>query len=151
MLASGTNQTLWEEWWLDAMGRSGKLQKGRTRSDAQTESAFPPALFAEFLVGVEPKTPGLKEVFISYKKTSLSHIHAIIPSPVGNLEVEWNVSEKKGSLDLHIPVGMIVHLDVESLRVKGNREITVNGKSVLVNKVTKQYLALKVGKQVVDF
>ena len=54
MLASQHNGTLWEEWWLDGTGRSGKFDSRQTRSDAQTESAFIPALFAEFLLGVKP-------------------------------------------------------------------------------------------------
>ncbi|MCK5467081.1 MAG: alpha-L-rhamnosidase N-terminal domain-containing protein, partial [Cyclobacteriaceae bacterium] len=58
MLQPDTNGTLWEEWWLDAIGRTGKLQKGRTRSDAQTESVFPPALFAKYLLGINPTQPG---------------------------------------------------------------------------------------------
>ena len=40
MLAPTTNQTLWEEWWVDSTGRSGRRMP-KSRSDAQTESAFP--------------------------------------------------------------------------------------------------------------
>ena len=38
-----TNGTLWEEWWRNGTGRTGEFQK-RTRSDAQTESVFPPTV-----------------------------------------------------------------------------------------------------------
>ncbi|MEM9261343.1 MAG: trehalase family glycosidase, partial [Bacteroidota bacterium] len=48
MLAPGTNQTLWEEWWVSGPGRTSEFQRNMYRSDAQTESAFPPALFAEY-------------------------------------------------------------------------------------------------------
>jgi len=61
MLQPEYNGTLWEEWWLDGTGRSGKFQGERTRSDARTESAFAPALFAEFLLGVKVTKPGMKE------------------------------------------------------------------------------------------
>ena len=45
MLKPEHNGTLWEEWWIKGTGRSGKFNSTKTRSDAQTESAFPPALF----------------------------------------------------------------------------------------------------------
>ena len=49
MLENNYNGTLWEEWWLDATGRSGQLSKIKTRSDAQTESALAPAQIPEIL------------------------------------------------------------------------------------------------------
>ncbi|NRB64189.1 MAG: family 78 glycoside hydrolase catalytic domain, partial [Saprospiraceae bacterium] len=57
MLQPQYNGTLWEEWWLDATGRSGRLTP-KPRSDAHTESAFPPALIGNYLLGIEPTQPG---------------------------------------------------------------------------------------------
>ena len=65
MLAPEHNGTLWEEWWLKGTGRTGKFNSTKTRSDAQTESCFPPALFGEYLLGVQPIKPGFEEVVIS--------------------------------------------------------------------------------------
>ena len=78
MLNSNTNGTLWEEWWLDGTGRSGKFQGGRTRSDAQTESAFSPDLFAEFVLGLKVVKPGMKEIEISRTKKTIKQLEGII-------------------------------------------------------------------------
>tara|TARA_B100001093_G_scaffold109462_1_gene101738 strand:- start:653 stop:1108 length:456 start_codon:yes stop_codon:yes gene_type:complete len=60
VLAPKHNGTLWEEWWMDGTGRSGKFDSRQTRSDAQNESEFIPALFAEFLLGINPLIPEMK-------------------------------------------------------------------------------------------
>ena len=128
MLQPDTNGTLWEEWWLDGTGRSGALQKGRTRSDAQTESAFPPALFAEYLLGVRPSQPGLKEVVLYRSPSGLNHIEGRIPSPEGMLQVEWNFSENgECELNVKVPGEMQVKLDLESLGVYDGKTILLNG------------------------
>ena len=74
MLSQAGNGTLWEEWWLDRTGRSGVLAKTVTRSDAQTESAFPPMLFAEYLLGIRPTEPGLAEVEIFRSESGLREV-----------------------------------------------------------------------------
>ena len=94
MLAPNTNGTLWEEWWRNGTGRSGKFQK-RTRSDAQTESVFPPALFAEYILGVAVTKPGMKEFVISKPTSSLHKISGSIPTPNGFLFIDWDLSPKK--------------------------------------------------------
>ena len=151
MLAPGTNGTLWEEWWLDAMGRTGKLQKGRTRSDAQTESAFPPALFAEFLLGVKPLKPGMREVVLSYQKSGLGHVKGTIPSPSGILTIEWNLNKQRNSLTVEVPDKMIVKIDLNSLGIKKEQKIEVNGKMFQSSLANDQYLQLKSGKQTLEF
>ncbi len=112
MLAPQTNGTLWEEWWLNGTGRSGKfVDNGRTRSDAQTESAFAPALFAQFLVGVEPMSPGLEKIKLFNRQHSVKDISAIIPTPYGELSVTWLVDNDEKQLKLNIPKGIQVELD----------------------------------------
>ena len=59
MLEPQSNGTLWEEWWLGGSGRSGVFRPVPSgRSDAQTESAFFPGLFARYVLGIEPTEPG---------------------------------------------------------------------------------------------
>jgi len=112
MLDPATNQTLWEEWWRDGTGRTGKLVRGRTRSDAQTESAFPPALFGELILGIQPVKPGLKEIELSIPECGLNDIKGSLPTPMGLLSVEWNL--KRGELDIEIPEGMLVHFSMKA-------------------------------------
>lgn len=130
MLDENTNQTLWEEWWLDGTGRTGRFQGGRTRSDAQTESAFPPALFAEFILGISPTKPGLKEWVIQNRESGVDQISASFPSGNDRLKVEWNKTEEKKSLELYIPEGVLVNVDLNSLKRDRSSPILCNGKTV---------------------
>ena len=128
MLDGNTNQTLWEEWWLDAIGRSGKIQKGRTRSDAQTESSFAPALFAEYIVGFKPLEIGLKRVELSYVTSGVMNVDASIPSIYGDIKIEWIRSRNEGGrLNLSIPSGVVMNLRLDSFKTV-NQHIVINKK-----------------------
>jgi hypothetical protein len=134
MLAENTNQTLWEEWWLDGIGRTGKFQKGRTRSDAQTESTFPPALFAEYLLGVQVTKPGMKELLIQKTNSSLNNIEGTIPTPQGNLKIQWiNKCTSNGVLNIEIPDLTVIKVDMESLQKAEGQKIFLNDKMVNQN------------------
>lgn len=128
MLAPTTNGTLWEEWWRNGTGRTGKFQK-RTRSDAQTESVFPPALFAEYILGITVTKPGMKEISISKPITSLTKIEGEIPSPLGLISLKWSLNSTK-ELKVSIPKGMEAKIDLKSFKSKDKNEITLNGKKI---------------------
>ncbi len=151
MLREGSNGTLWEEWWLDATGRSGALAKGRTRSDAQTESAFPPALFAEYILGIRPTKPGLKEVVVFRSNSGLKKVEGEIPSPLGNLSLRWVLEEGSGgALYIEVPEGMLVKLDLASLGVPAGRRVVVNGRRLERALEAAPYLELTGGKHNVE-
>jgi len=154
MLQTGTNQTLWEEWWLTGTGRNGTFVSGRTRSDAQTESAFPPALFGEYILGIRPVKPGLKEVNLYLPNSGLKSVSGALPTPMGNLQVEWNLAESRGdfrTLSVTIPEGMMVKLDLSSLlpSIEG-RSIWINDKAVDISNL-KDFFLLKQGQHSVSF
>jgi len=152
MLDNDSNGTLWEEWWLDGTGRSGELVKGRTRSDAQTESAFPPALFAEFILGIRPTRPRLDEVIVFNPNSGLKKVEGEIPSPHGNLALRWALKEDGGgALYLEIPAGMKVRLDLESLGSSNRMAISVNGRSLTSPANGHRYSVLDQGKYQVTF
>ena len=153
MLTSpNSNGTLWEEWWLTGSGRSGKFQGGKTRSDAQTESAFPPALFGEFLLGVRPTKPGLKEILITRPTTSLSQLEGVLPTPYGNLFIRWNFDKSKGGqLQLEVPENMSVKLDLESINLEILDALTLNGQQVSFNLKESPFLLLEKGKHQIEF
>ena len=120
------NHTLWEEWWLDGSGRSGKFVKMLTRSDAQTESSFFPALAAEYLVGFSPLTPGLQNVSLSYVKTQLKEVEAKIPTTYGNIEIQRKMKGvNTGHIQLNIPEGVTLQLNLttfpSAIIVDGNK------------------------------
>jgi hypothetical protein len=132
MLMPDTNGTLWEEWWLDGTGRNGTMQKGRTRSDAQTESAFPPALFAEYILGISPIKPGMKKIELRRSNSGLRQVEGTIPSPEGKLFVRWNLDEDGScELDVEVPGGMQVELDLASLDVTDMKQIFINGRPLI--------------------
>jgi len=130
MLDKNTNQTLWEEWWLNGSGRTGKFQGGRTRSDAQTESAFPPTLFAEYIVGIKPTKPGTKEWTLKNIDSGVKDVEASIPTLLGNIVIEWNKNGTKKQLKITVPEGIIVNVDLASLRNKGKRTIRCNKQKI---------------------
>jgi len=128
MLAANTNGTLWEEWWRNGTGRTGEFQE-KTRSDAQTESTFPPALFGKYIIGLTVTKPGMKEILISKPVTSLTNIQGEVPSPFGIISIQWNL-KAKNKLSLYIPNGMLAKIDIHSLRAKNKDKITVNGAKI---------------------
>ena len=147
MLAPQHNGTLWEEWWLDGTGRSGKFDNRMTRSDAQTESAFMPALFAEFLLGVQPSMPGMKEVIIQVPQTKIKKIASFVPSPLGILQVNWNrANSKEKILQLEIPMGMKAKLDLASFKIPLGKTININGKKIPQEVIKKSFYSLSPGK-----
>ncbi len=146
MLEPNTNGTLWEEWRLDGIGRSGKLEMGRTRSDAQTESAFAPALFAEYLLGVKPIKPGMKEVEVYRTKSSMKKMEAIVPSPQGNLFIKWDTDANgTKSLTIEVPEEMNVNLNLESLEDTEGNTITINGEHVSSERHKNKFVLLGKG------
>ncbi|MEX0288289.1 MAG: family 78 glycoside hydrolase catalytic domain [Flavobacteriaceae bacterium] len=151
MLAQNNNGTLWEEWFLNGTGRSGELQTGRTRSDAQTESAFAPALFAEFLLGVKPSKPGMTEVVIGNTKTQLENISGKIPTPQGILDVRWNNSKASKKLFLEVPGNMIVKVDLSGFDQISSKLIQVDGQKIEVNLSKSPYMILEEGKHQLKF
>jgi len=152
MLAPDTNGTLWEEWWLDGTGRTGKLDKRKTRSDAQTESAFVPSLLTEFVLGVRPTRPGLKEVTLCRSDAGLRTVAGAIPSPEGVLQLRWQFNEGSGGeLRLTVPGDMRVKLDLASLGLGTVRPVFVNGQPYEPANEGATHLILTRGKHQVQF
>lgn len=152
MLQPDTNGTLWEEWWLDGTGRTGKLNKHKTRSDAQTESAFPPALFVEYILGIRPTQPGLKEVTLFRSPSGLQDINGAIPSPEGRLSVHWRFKgDGGGELEVTVPGAMQVQLDLKSLGVDSEGMLWLDGQVYQMKEETDNYLALTKGAHHIRF
>jgi len=153
MLQADTNSTLWEEWWLDATGRSGKLlRNGRTRSDAQTESVFPPALFAEFLLGLKPLQPGMKLLSLKRTNSAIKDISALVPTPQGNLKIEWKFNvDDTGELSLKIPENITIELDGLSLCRKKSCLITINGEQQIFAQGADNPLMINEGSHLIAF
>ncbi len=141
MLDEKTNQTLWEEWWLNGTGRSGKFVSGKTRSDAQTESAFPPALFAEYLFGIKPVEPGLKKWVLQFVESGVKSLEGTIPVGEQQLVIGWKANKIK-ELKLVIPHDVSIELDLKSLKAQGDILINqkkINPKDIFMSLVEGEY------------
>lgn len=152
MLAPGTNGTLWEEWWLDGTGRSGRFQGGRTRSDAQTESAFPPALFGEFLLGIRPVEPGMRLVEIRRPPSFIASLEGVVPTPEGALTVHWHFDgDGGGELELSVPGAMRINLDLNTLRAKRDISLLVDGRALRGEERKQSSISLSKGRHIITF
>lgn len=148
MLTPEMNGTLWEEWWRDASGRTGKLMMvGRTRSDAQTESAFATALFAEYLIGMTPTKPGMEEVVIAKTKHSIKDLIGDIATPHGKLSIQWKLENNKGELSLNIPEGIIVKVNANSLLDNKKGKILFDKKAI----TPEQFIRVESGEHLIQF
>ena len=147
MLADDSNGTLWEEWWLDKTGRSGKEQP-KSRSDAQTESAFPPALFAEYLLGIQPTKPGWQEISIKHYPSAINNMDAKIPTPLGIISANWSERDKKKRLEINTPGAMMIKLNKNHFYNPENRPVLVDGNKW---KDHLEELILDGGRHVIEF
>jgi len=147
MVAPETNGTLWEEWWLDGTGRNGRFRQiVDGRSDAQTESAFVPALFSRYILGIEPTQPGLRDVVLRYYPSSrLLRRHGAIPTPSGLLEVAWDVSSSEFNITMGIPPGTTVRVDLASLAAPSQDRISINDRPPSSNQLKDGFLVISSG------
>jgi hypothetical protein len=150
MLSENSNGTLWEEWWLDGSGRTGKFIGGRTRSDAQTESAFPPDLIATYVLGLKVSEPGMKTLILSQPKVDLQTIKASIPTLQGSLKLEWQLGNARG-LKISIPENMKVQLDLESLNFGKSKKFRLNNKKLDFDNLKSRYINLDSGNHQISF
>jgi hypothetical protein len=129
MLSPPGNGTLWEEWWLDGTGRNGTLRPiASGRSDAQTESAFFPGLFARYVLGIEPVEPGLRDVVLRYYPASqLSRRRGTVPTPSGILGVAWEITPSDFLISLQVPTNTTLRVDLNSLKVTSPGHVLLDG------------------------
>jgi hypothetical protein len=98
------------------------------RSDAQTESAFFPGLFARYILGIVPTKPGLREVVLRYYDSQrLWQRSGGMPTPRGLLEVDWLIRPSTFEIDLVVPPATTVRLDLSSLGLPALGDITIDG------------------------
>ncbi len=75
----------------------------KNRSSAQAEQCYSTDIFRRNLVGVEIMKPGMKEVQTSYYDYGLKNMEEHIPTPEGNITINWNLAVKGGSLHITHP------------------------------------------------
>ncbi len=75
----------------------------RTRSHCHAWSAAPAYFLSTYVLGVRPKTAGMREVFIAPKPCDLRWAKGRFPTPHGEVEVRWERSENKFVLVFALP------------------------------------------------
>ncbi len=148
MLASGTNGTLWEEWWLNGSGRSGTFRPiASGRSDAQTESAFFPGLFSRYILGIEPTQPGLRDVVLRYHPSSrLLQRSGAIPTPAGLLEVAWTVSSTQFAVTVQVPPETTLRIDLASVGTPPPARLAIDDRPAASEQIRNGFLVLPSGR-----
>ena len=64
-------------------------------------------------------------------QTKIKQITSIIPSPMGNVSVKWNRTlDKNKSLQLVVPKGMEIKLDIESFKIPQGKSLKINRKKI---------------------
>ncbi len=151
MLSQPSNGTLWEEWWLDGTGRNGTLRPIVSgRSDAQTESAFFPGLFARYILGIEPTQPGLRDVVLRYYPASrLLRRRGTVPTPSGILGVAWEITPSAFEICLQVPTNTTVRVDLASLNVTSPAKILLDDKPVPTQPLRDGFLHISEGDHTV--
>lgn len=151
MLTPDTNGTLWEEWWLDASGRNGRVTpRPSGRGDAQTESAFFPGLFCRYILGIEPTQPGLREVVLRYYPSNrLLRRRGAIPTPSGLLEVAWDVGPSGYEITLRTPRATTVRVDLASLASPSQDHLLINNRPPFPDQIKDGFLVIPSGDHTV--
>jgi alpha-L-rhamnosidase len=110
--------TFWEMW----SGREGRL----TRSHCHAWSAAPTFFLSTYVLGVTPETPGFASTVIEPHPADLTWARGTVPTPYGNIEVQWE-NEQGKPFTMRIKSPEEIELDI---RLPRDGSVTVNGVEV---------------------
>lgn len=140
-------ETLWEEWGLLVSKKSGEFRPESGRACAQAEQTFLSYSLTRWITGIQPTRPGMNEVILNCNLCGLLEVNGSMPSPHGIISVTWKKTKKDIRLEVTVPPGMRVLVDLNSLDVK-NKRIVMDS-----NPVTHDgnYLGIPAGKHILYF
>jgi len=120
MLDAGTT-TFWETFpgWEEGIP---------TRSHCHAWSAAPTYFLSHFQLGVAPLEPGFAKVLISPQPVDLSWAKGRVPTPHGEIEVNWQKSDSGFKLQLSLPQGVTGHVELP-VDAKAHPELLVDGQA----------------------
>jgi alpha-L-rhamnosidase len=76
-----------------------------TRSDSHAWSAHPNFDLLTIVAGIRPKTPGFKTVTIEPNLGALKHVASVVPSPQGEIRVEYTREDGGVRTQITLPAG----------------------------------------------
>ena len=120
------------------------------RSDAQTESALFPGLFARYILGIEPAMPGFRDVVLRYYPgRQLSRRRGAVPTPSGILGVAWEITPSEFEISLQVPTSTTVRVDLASMKVTPTDHILLDGERVSAQPLRNGFLGISEGNHTV--
>jgi hypothetical protein len=91
--------------------------------------------------------PGMKEMTLRIPQTEIKKIASLIPSPLGELSIQWDLNKnRKRRLNLEVPAGMEIKLDLNDVDTANRKSIEINGKKILLKENQKFQYQLPSGK-----
>ena len=145
------SQTLWEEWSLTVSKRTGRFEPNNKRANAQGENTFPAYSLTRWVLGIEPVKPGMAEVILSCNLCGLTEVKGAMPTPKGIFHVAWENGKKGISLEVEVPDGMFVKVDLNSEDLTEKKMVSLDGQNFVINKLTGGTIEVPAGKHILKF
>ncbi len=127
------------------------ISKHDRRTCAQGENAFPAYSLMRWVLGVLPVKPGMKEVILSYYLCGLSEMKDAVPRPRGVIQVAWSKGEKGISLEVEVPEGMDVKVDLTSENISWKERMSLDGQELAIERQGKRSSDVPAGKHILTF
>jgi alpha-L-rhamnosidase len=83
---------------------------------------------SERVLGVAPMSPGFKTINVRPQVCDLTWAKGIVPTPLGNVSVDWRIADGKLMLDVTVPPGATADVTAPIRRFE-NPSITLDGKA----------------------
>ncbi len=145
------SQTLWEEWSLTVSKRTGRFEPNNKRANAQGENTFPAYSLTRWVLGVQPVKPGMAEVILSCNLCGHTEVKGAMPSPKGNIHVAWKNGKKGISLEVEVPDGMHVKVDLNSEDLREKKMMSLDGQNFVINKLSSGTIEVPAGRHILKF
>lgn len=142
--------TLWEDWSLTGMRRSGRYEPNSGRCNIQAENTFLAHSLTCWLLGIQPTNPGMTEIILFCNQCGLDDLKGSMPCPQGIISIAWEKSKKNKLLEVEIPKGVKAFVDLVSLKTN-KKMISLDGNSISVSTSEGGKLELSSGKHILEF
>jgi len=97
------------DWWtlmLDSDLTTWPEEPWLARSFCHAWSSTPLYEFLAEVLGVKPAAPGFKDVLIAPQISGLSWARGLVPTPLGEIKVEWEYTDERFSITFVLPEGV---------------------------------------------
>lgn len=119
--------TLWEEWSLTASKRYGAFRPESNRTNTQAENTFLSYSLSRWLLGIQPKKPGMTELELRFHAAGIPEVKGAMPTPHGIVSVGWKHSKSEIRIEVDIPEGVRALVNVDGLNLE-KKIIRIDGK-----------------------